>query len=346
MMNNNNTDIYLAARNSVVFQVEEDLHCLKFDGEDVPVILDIICPCDVFLQDGQIKQTLLLNNEGIPFADIYIGREAESYFILGYWPNTAELIEWINSNLPEKFDYEVFDLDAMYKSITVEGPYAWELTARVINSDIMGIPYLGVMQIENKYVFRAGITGEYGYHILVKNEDFESFQNKLLFEGKSFELMESNEAVKSLCILESFFFDIKHEGTYNLNPMELQMQWRLSRQKSSYPGAGAIMKIKNEGWERRLTCFSSAGLIEKDESIICDGIEIGKVLNCAYSPLRQEYVGKALINKPYWHAGISHYSVGQHQISTISAPAVLYKSLKINPYKDSFLSDNIDDDEI
>jgi glycine cleavage system aminomethyltransferase T len=342
---NNYNDLYMATRNGIVFQVEDDLHCLKIDGPDAQKVLDTICPCDVFLQDGQIKQTLLLTDEGIPFADIYIGREGESYYILGNWPESGNLIEWINANVPENLNFEILNLDENFKRITIEGPYSWELTAQIINSDVMGLPYLGVMQIGNIYIFRAGITGEYGYHLIIPSDDFLSFKNELLSLGEKFELKESIEDVKSQCVLESFFFDIKNEGKYNLNPMELQMQWRLSRQKEEYPGSEAIKEIKDKGWDQRVICFSCNEQVKKDKKVSFEGEEIGKILNVGFSPLRNDFVGKALIKKPYWHAGVPYYKVDHHFIQTISAPAVLFKSLSINPYKQSFFTQN-DDDEI
>jgi glycine cleavage system aminomethyltransferase T len=147
---------------------------------------------------------------------------------------------------------------------------------------------------------------------------------------------EADEEALDLCALENFFFDITKEGVYNLNPMELQLQWRLSSQKTSYPGANEILKYRQEGWDRRMVSFVSPSDIKVNASITHDGKEIGKVLVIGYSPVRGEFVGKALLNKPYWHAGLDMMQVDNASIQTISAPAIDNLSLKVSPYRNSF----------
>ena len=161
--------------------------------------------------------------------------------------------------------------------------------------------------------------------------------------GNEYDLKKSNEGVKAQCVLENFIFDIEQEGRHNLSVMELQLQWRVSRLKSSYPGAKAINQIRHSGWNKRLTCFTSDELIEIDETITCYGDSKGKVVALGYSPLRGDYVGKAIISSPYWHSGIDVYCAGKVKIQTISAPSISNKSLRISPYRDSYLSRKLED---
>ena len=58
---------YHAIRNSVAFAEEPELRCLQLIGSQAFDVLDAVCPCDIFLQDGQMRHTLLLNNKGNSF---------------------------------------------------------------------------------------------------------------------------------------------------------------------------------------------------------------------------------------------------------------------------------------
>lgn len=329
---------YYAIRNTVALEEETDLRCLLLTGNGAFNVLDLICPCDVFLQNGQIKHTLLLDEEGIPFADVYVCREGENAYLLGYGPQSRYIIEWIKQYSQAIADYSIIDLMESYCAFSLNGPYAWELCAEVLGSDVLGLPYLSMATLNNKIVFRAGMTGEYGYHLLIPTAEKNSWLATLLDKGSAYELAMTDSAARSQCSLENFFFDLNREGSYGLSPQELQLQWRLSRQKTTYPGAKAIKRIREKGWDQRLTCFISKNPINVNEEIFCDTKSIGSVLAVGYSPLRKEFIGKALLRRPYWNAGLDCFQVGDRSLYTISAPAINNLSLTISPYIDSYFN--------
>jgi len=79
---------YRAIRSSTAITQEPDLRCLRITGSGAFDALDAVCPCDIFLQDGQMKHTLLLDEKGVPFADVYVCREGENAYLLGYGPRS------------------------------------------------------------------------------------------------------------------------------------------------------------------------------------------------------------------------------------------------------------------
>lgn len=327
---------YHAIRNSVAFAEEPELRCLQLTGSQAFDVLDAVCPCDIFLQDGQMKHTLLLDDTGTPFADVYVCREGENAYLIGYGPSADEIINWITDHATDVPDFSMTDLSKSHDSLALDGPYAWELCAEVFGSDVLGLPYLGMRTLDKLLVFRAGRTGEYGYHLLLPIDEKDVHLEKLLDIGRTFEMACADMDVRDQCVLENFFFDINREGQHGLTPLELQLQWRLSSQKTTYPGAQAISALRESGWTHRLTCFTTPELVNADAEITCDDERVGYVLVSGYSPARGDYVGKALIRQPYWHAGLDAFQVGSIPVKTISAPAVHNLSLKVSPYRHSF----------
>lgn len=327
---------YHAIRNSVAFAEEPELRCLQLTGSKAFDLLDVVCPCDIFLQDGQMRHTLLINNSGIPIADIYVCREAENAYLIGYGSSTNEIIEWITDHATGITDFSITDLGKSHDNLVLDGPYAWELCSEVFGTDILGLPYLGMLVLDDIFIFRAGRTGEYGYHLLVPTEQKDTWIENVIATGTEFEMARVNEAARAQCVLENFFFDINREGQYNLTPLELQLQWRLSLQKNTYPGAEAIQTLRKAGVTRRLTCFTTPEAVNTDAEITYDGEIVGQVLAVGYSPMREDYVGKALLRQPYWHAGLDGFQVDSIALKTISAPAINNLSLKVSPYHHSF----------
>ncbi len=327
---------YRAIRNSVALAQEPELRCLRLTGAGAFEALDAVSPRDLFLQDGQMKHTLLLEENGVPFADVYICREGENAYVLGYGPPANVIAAWITRHATGSAEFSTADLGESHRSLALDGPFAWELCAEVFGPDILGLPYLGVLVLGDTLVFRAGRTGEYGYHLLVPSDEESAWIQKLNTTGEVFELAWADAAARDQCVLENFFFDLNREGSYGLTPLELQLQWRLSTQKTEYPGAGAIRALRQSGWSRRLTCFTTPEPVEAGEEITCDGEPVGSVLAAGYSPLREDYVGKALLNRPYWHAGLSAFQVGRRPLTTTAAPTVKNLSLEVSPYRHSF----------
>ena len=327
---------YHAIRNSVAFAEEPKLRCLKLTGSQAFEALDAVCPCDIFLQDGQMRHTLLLNENGIPFADVYVCREAENAYLVGYGSNVDEIINWIIDHATGITDSYITDLGKSHDNLALDGPYAWELCAEVFGTVVLGLPYLGMLVLDDIFVFRAGRTGEYGYHLLVPIDQKNIWIEKVLATGAAFEMARADEAARAQCVLENFFFDINREGQYNLTPLELQLQWRLSKQKNTYPGAEAIQALRQTGLTQRLTCFTTPDAVNTNAEITYDGEIIGRVLASGYSPIREDYVGKALLRKPYWHAGLDGFRAEDSPLKTISAPAINNLSLKVSPYHHSF----------
>jgi glycine cleavage system aminomethyltransferase T len=328
---------YFAIRNSVALEEETDLRCLLISGRETFKLLDQICPCEVYLQNGQMKHTLLLDENAVPFADIYVCRNRQDAYLLGYW-TSVNLVDWIYQHQGPFRDFSIIDLNESNCVLTLNGPYAWELCAQAIGTEILGMPYLSVMSLKSGMVFRAGITGEYGYHLMVPFEQKNEWTEILIENGKSFDLVLTDRAARDQCSLENFFFDLNGEGQFRLTPPELQLQWRLSRQKTEYPGSGAMQNLREKGWDRRLTCFITKEPARINDEIFYESESVGQVLSVGYSPLRKEFVGKALIRKPFWHAGLNCFHVNNQKLETISAPAIDNRSIHVNLNLDSYFT--------
>ena len=241
--------------------------------------------------------------------------------------------EWAEpgSNLTRALEAHVIDLakEASLQAVSRLTGLSWDRCCGVLDRAVRR----GVGEV---LLFRAGRSGEYGYQLVVPIDQRDALLDKLLTAGAGFEMVCASETARAQCVLENFFFDVNREGKYGLTPLELQLQWRLSPQKTGYPGAEAVRTRREAGWTHRLTCFAMSESSCPDQEITCDGETVGRILAAGYSPLRGEYVGKALLVCPYWHAGLDAFVVGRCPLRTISAPAINNLSLRVTPYRHSF----------
>ena len=272
--------------------------------------LDAVSPCDLFLRSGEARPTVLLRDDGVVFADACVCRDEETAYLIFFGPETDDVSEWIRSHIPDFADLAITDLGESYRAVSLDGPYAWELCAELFGSDVVGIPPLGMMLTDKAVLFRIERTGEYGYCALVPRDDWNSFADELQTRGAEFDLAQADAAAWSQAVLENFSFDMSREGRYDLTPMALQLQWRLSSRKERYPGSDAIRSLRESGWDQRLTLVSAPDLIAPEAEITCGGKPVGRVLASGYSPLRGGYVGKAFDSTPLLARGFGWLPCG------------------------------------
>ncbi len=327
---------YRGIRESVSFHLLEDLRCLQLAGAQAFEALDAVSPCDLFLRSGEIRLTVLLREDGVVFADACVCREGDRAYLLCFGPESDEISAWIRSRAPHFAGLDITDLGESHRAVSLDGPYAWELCGKLFGSDVIGIPPLGMMVTDKAALFRIERTGEYGYCALVPREDWGTFEDELRTRGAEFDLEHAGDTAWSQAVLENFSFDMGREGRHGLTPMALQLQWRLSSRKWKYPGADAIRSLRESGWDRRLTLVTAPGPIAPGAEVTCEGEPVGKVLASGYSPSRGDHVGKALIRRPWWHAGLDGFRVGTQGLATISAPAIYTMSMRVSPYRHSF----------
>ena len=125
------------------------------------------------------------------------------------------------------------------------------------------------------------------------------------------------------CALENWFLDV-HALPRPLDPIALQLQWRVSRHKE-FPGSAALEALRSAGVPRRLTAITGPALTVGDP-VELGGTEVGEVVLAGASP-RGDHIGAALVDTALAHSGVEAFTHRSHPIRTISPPFVTNRSL-------------------
>lgn len=322
-------DELLAIRTATALCEASHVVTLRVGGASAFATLDRICPAPLSLQDTQLRPTVLLREDGTVFADAYVARDDERYFLLCEGPSSAELEAWVRRHAVGA-ELELERLDATHRLLSLHGPWAWELLAACLGPDVIGMPYLSFIRAEGGVIcFRAGKTGEYGYELLVPNAEVERLRGALLEHGKAFDLKTVSLEALDRCALENWFFNIRREGQAGLGPVELGLQWRLAPGKP-YVGAEAVKASKRAA---RLTCVVVDGPVKAGDAVSLDGHQIGALVAAAESHTLGKWIGAALLETQYAVPGITGLSIGGHGARTASPPVINNRSLYVSPQR-------------
>jgi aminomethyltransferase len=324
-----------AIRSGVALCEPRHVGFLRLAGEDAFALLDRVVPAELHLRDAMLLQTVLLDEEAHPIADLYVGRDDEEFLLVSEGLDAAGLASLLERHAGGA-RVTCTPLEPARRAFQVDGPYAWELMSELVGPEIVGLPYANLFHVGDWLCMRAGKTGEYGYTLLVPHGEAEATRARLSELGKKYEMGSSTVDDLDQCALENWFFNIRREGRAGVTPIELQLQWRVSYRKQ-FVGAAALARRRAEGIRRRLTCLVGPGPMRAGEAILRDGANVGELVNCGFSSVRGDWVGLALVDLAVAHPGLDGFALdGGAPLRTVAPPVLNNRSLYVSPQRHAF----------
>ncbi len=288
-------------------------------------------PSRLALRDAQARQSLLLDSDGRPFADVLLCADDEDYLLL---IDSAGVDPVAHLREQARGDVTIEDLSIDHDVLEVHGPWAWELVAAVLGSDFTALPYLNFFRLDRGYCVRAGRTGEYGYQIVVPRGESDALYAQLLDVGaREFDAGEIGADALSLAAFENWFFEPSHVPA-GATPVELQLQWRLTRDRD-FLGKAAIDRRRAEDPLRQV-CLITTNEIADDAPILMNDRKIGSVPRAAFSHARGEWIASALVPRELAHGGIDRFTAGGVPVRTFAPPLIDNRSLYVDPQRHAY----------
>lgn len=331
-------DDVAAIREGVAYSRLDDVSYIRIRGGTAYAALDALFPSALKMRDGQLLHTMLLTDDARPFADAYLCWDDEEFFILAEGPPSAVLAAWLRENL-RGTDIVVEDCSETHAILALDGPYAWELLGLLVDPEAIGLPYLTFYHHGDSICYRAGKTGEYGYGIIARRDEAERLEKRLVEIGRAFNLRRVGRETLEQCALENWFFNIRREGAEAVTPIELQLQWRVSYQKS-FAGSDALSRRRRDGAKQRLTSLLMNGEIARGDIVSLEGKPVGRIVNAGFSHVRAEWMALALIDVAWAYPGIASFAVagraGTATARSVSPPVLNNRSLSVSPQLHSY----------
>ena len=332
-------DEYRSVRHGAALSRMDHVGLLRLEGDDSIEAVDAVCSGDLWVRDGRMLQTLILDEQGQPIADVYVCPDDAACFLMVEGITTEELSACLARHADADLEFELRDLRPEHELLSLHGPYAWEVLSKWLTPDIIGLPYLSFYRFDRGICFRAGKTGEYGYDLVIRSEDAEHARRELLELLSSFGGAEVSLQTLDLCALENGFFSVRHGSIEGLTPLELQLQWCVSTRKQ-FPGVAAIEERRARGMGRRLTHFVARDGVKTGDALQGPDAPVGEVMTAAFSPSVGGVVGTALLDISVAHPGIDEFFVHDGDsttpIRTVSSPLLVNRSLFVDPHRHTY----------
>ncbi|MFO0546948.1 MAG: hypothetical protein U0271_01105 [Polyangiaceae bacterium] len=300
------SDAYRALRNGVALEESPACEVFRVEGAGAFSFVDRLVTTDLYLQEAQVREGLMLDVDGLVVADVLVGRREDSYDL--FVETTAGVVAADLLRVGDASDVTVRSLAASHRTIGLHGPFAWELLGEWLGPDLVGMPYLSSFTVGDLLVVRAGKTGEFGYNVVVPNESAAASLEALVDKGRAFDLTPVDRATLDLAALENGFFCARGVGAFERDPLTLQLRWRLSNDKD-YVGREALDVRAANRRRERITWLATDAPIAAGDAIEAFGEDVGRVLAALSSPAIGRSLAVARIMPPWAWSGLSCLTV-------------------------------------
>lgn len=243
-------------------------------GKDATEFLNKIVPQDIKKLDYEkAVYCQLPNKNGGLIDDLIIYKLGiESYLVICNASRIDEDLNWIVRN-KRGMNVKIDNQSHNYSLLAIQGPRAIDVMKKmgynISNQKSFTIKPAIISGIK-LLASRTGYTGEDGFELLVENEYSEFLWDKILEEGKEFDIKPIGLGARDTLRLEAALHLYGNDLDEKTTPVEAGLSWSIPKDKAeNYNGKEIIMNQLTNGVAKKLV-----GLEMLDKNIARHGYEV------------------------------------------------------------------------
>ncbi len=323
---------YAAIRGTAALIDVTPLFKYRLRGPDAETLLDRIVTRDVArCAVGQVMYTPWCDPQGKVIDDGTVTRlEDERFRLTSAHPN----LRWLHQNAVG-MDVEIEDETAETAALSLQGPLAREVLARLADTDVTGLRFfraasarLGGIPVT---VTRTGYTGDLGYEIWVDNDQAGRLWDLLIVTGAPYGILPTGLLAMDVARIEAglLLIDVDYVSARRAmiepqksSPFELNLGWAVARGKAPFVGQRALEAERERGsswalrglvvdWDSLEALFTEVGLPPQlpttawrtSTPVYVDGKQVGYATSGCWSPLLKKYIALAHVENTHAEPG-------------------------------------------
>jgi aminomethyltransferase len=272
---------------------------LLIGGAEAEKGLESLLPADLqLLQDGRLRYSLLLNDEGGIVDDLMVTRRGAHFYVVVNGATKDGDIEYIESRLPRTIVVDHMREQAL---LALQGPKAVAALSRLAPGvEELGFMTAGLFAIGGvrAWISRSGYTGEDGFEISIEARDAEAVATMLADQD---EVKPIGLGARDSLRLEAGLPLYGHDLDQGTTPVEADLAFALSKRRrggGGFPGWHRIVKELADGPIRKRVGLAIEGRQPVREGALVldgEGNEVGKVTSGGFSPSLQAPIAMAYV---------------------------------------------------
>lgn len=196
----------------------------------------------------------------------------ENYLVICNASRIDEDLNWLVRN-KRGMDVKIDNQSHNYSLLAIQGPRAIDLIRKMgynVQNQASFTIKPAIIEGIRLLASRTGYTGEDGFELLVENEFSEFLWDKILEEGKEFNIKPIGLGARDTLRLEAALHLYGNDLDESTTPIEAGLSWSVPKdKKADYNGKEIIMSQISNGVSKKLV-----GLVMLDRNIARHGYEV------------------------------------------------------------------------
>ena len=238
---------------------------------------------------GQVQYSAMCYPDGGIVDDLLVYRYPDHFLLVVNAANKDKDFKWLEENIIP--GCQVIDISDDVTQIAVQGKMAEATLQKLTDIPLEEIKYYwfveGSLDDVNMLISRTGYTGEPGFELYFNNQYAVKIWGKVFEAGEEFKIEPIGLGARDSLRMEKKMCLYGNDIDQSTNPLEAGLGWITKLDKSDFIGKNSLVKIKEEGLQRRLIAFvlQDNGFPRNGFEIYKDGTKIGSVTSGTVSPI-------------------------------------------------------------
>jgi aminomethyltransferase len=260
------------------------------------------------LQTGQVQYSAMCYQDGGLVDDLLVYRFENHFLLVVNAANRDKDYQWIVKNkIP---DCEIKDISDQITQLAVQGKKAEETLQKLTKASLDSIKYYWFIEDKladvSMLISRTGYTGEPGFELYFENTHAIPVWDAIMEAGKEFHIAPIGLGARDSLRLEKKMCLYGNDINQDTNPLEAGLGWITKLDKGDFIGREALMKIKEEGIQRKLIAFvlNESGFPRHGYDLFKNGEKIGRVTSGTVSPILEKGIGLGYVKIEHAKVGV------------------------------------------
>ncbi len=280
------------------------------------------------LNVGKCRYGLMLGDDGMVIDDGVTSRLGDNHYVMTTTTGNAasvmsKLEDWLQTEWPELKVY-LTSVTEQFATISINGPYSPQLMKKLcLNHDfsINNFPHMSFQNIEidgvGCRVMRISFTGEMCYEINVPSGYAKALWEKCFDLGQEYNITPYGTEAMHVLRAEKGFIIVGQETDGSVTPIDLNMNWIVSKKKYDFIGKRALYRSDTIREDRK----QLVGILTKDPNeVLEEGVQlvekistlpmkmVGHVTSSYYSPNLCRSIALGLVEEGIKKKGLTIYA--------------------------------------
>jgi len=311
-------DEHTVTRNAVAITDISHMGRLRFEGPGAAVFLaELLTRRVADMELGQIRYSLVTNDEGGILDDVLVGYYHDSYgqpfyVVVVNAGNRQKIVDWIRAQLPrERAEIpgrEVIftDLSRLWAMFAIQGPKSVDVLQPLVNVDLQWMRYYRGTRVQLLHpgahrqggiISRTGYTGEDGFELSVGAEIAPAIWQAIVDQGRPFGIVPCGLGARDTLRLEAGMPLYGHELSEQINPFEAGLGFACHLVGYDFPGRDALLRIQKSPLDRVRIGLETSGqrVPRQGYPILCNGQPVGEVTSGTFSPTLKKPIAMGFV---------------------------------------------------